>query len=71
MHTGDLATMDDEGYLNIVGRSKDHDQSAAARRFIPREVEEYLYSHEAVADVQVIGVPGREAMARRSAPGWS
>ena len=56
MHTGDLATMDDEGYLNIVGRSKDM-ISRGGEKVFPREVEEYLYSHEAVADVQVIGVP--------------
>jgi fatty-acyl-CoA synthase len=56
MHTGDLATMDDEGYLNIVGRSKDM-VIRGGENVYPREVEEFLYTHEAIADVQVIGVP--------------
>ncbi|HEX5900835.1 MAG TPA: AMP-binding protein [Solirubrobacteraceae bacterium] len=56
MHTGDLATMDDEGYLNIVGRSKDM-IIRGGENIYPREVEEFLYSHEDIADVQVIGVP--------------
>jgi fatty-acyl-CoA synthase len=56
MHTGDLATMDDEGYLNIVGRSKDM-VIRGGENVYPREIEEFLYSHEAIADVQVIGVP--------------
>ena len=56
MHTGDLATMDDEGYVNIVGRSKDM-ISRGGEKIFPREVEEFLYTHSAVADVQVIGVP--------------
>ena len=56
MHTGDLATMDDEGYVNIVGRSKDM-ISRGGEKIFPREVEEYLYTHEAIEDVQVIGVP--------------
>jgi len=66
MHTGDLATMDDEGYLNIVGRIKDM-IIRGGENLYPREVEEYLYSHPDVADVQVIGVPdvryGEELMA--------
>lgn len=56
MHTGDLATMDTEGYLNIVGRIKDM-VIRGGENVYPREVEEFLYSHPKVADVQVIGVP--------------
>jgi fatty-acyl-CoA synthase len=56
MHSGDLATMDDEGYLNIVGRSKDM-VIRGGENVYPREIEEFLYSHEGIADVQVIGVP--------------
>ena len=56
MHTGDLATMDDEGYLNIVGRSKDM-VIRGGENVYPREVEEFLYTHPDVADVQVVGVP--------------
>jgi fatty-acyl-CoA synthase len=66
MHTGDLATMDDEGYVRIVGRIKDM-VIRGGENVYPREVEEFLYSHDAVADVQVIGVPdaryGEELMA--------
>ena len=66
MHTGDLATMDDEGYLNIVGRIKDM-IIRGGENLYPREVEEFLYAHPAIADVQVIGVPddryGEELMA--------
>jgi fatty-acyl-CoA synthase len=56
MHTGDLATMDEEGYLNIVGRSKDM-VIRGGENVYPREVEEFLYTHEAVRDVAVFGVP--------------
>ena len=56
MHTGDLATMDDEGYLNIVGRIKDM-VIRGGENVYPREIEEFLYTHPAVADVQVVGVP--------------
>ncbi len=56
MHTGDLATMDDDGYLKIVGRSKDM-IIRGGENVYPREVEEFLYTHEAVADVQVVGLP--------------
>jgi fatty-acyl-CoA synthase len=56
MHTGDLATMDDEGYLNIVGRSKDM-VIRGGENVYPREIEEFLYALEGVADVQVLGVP--------------
>ena len=66
MHTGDLATMDDEGYLRIVGRSKDM-IIRGGENVYPREIEEYLYTHPDVADVQVVGVPdlryGEEAAA--------
>ena len=66
MHTGDLATMDDEGYVNIVGRIKDM-IIRGGENIYPREVEEFLYGHPDVADVQVIGVPsekyGEEVMA--------
>jgi fatty-acyl-CoA synthase len=66
MHTGDLATMDDEGYVNIVGRIKDL-VIRGGENVYPREVEEFLYTHPQVADVQVIGVPderyGEELMA--------
>ncbi len=56
MHTGDLATMDAEGYVNIVGRSKDM-IIRGGENVYPREIEEFLYGHPAVRDVQVIGVP--------------
>ena len=56
MHTGDLATMDAEGYVNIVGRSKDM-VIRGGENLYPREIEEFLYSHPDVADVQVVGVP--------------
>jgi fatty-acyl-CoA synthase len=56
MHTGDLAVMDDAGYLNIVGRIKDL-VIRGGENVYPREVEEFLYRHEAIEDVQVIGVP--------------
>jgi len=66
MHTGDLATMDDEGYVNIVGRIKDM-IIRGGENIYPREIEEYLYGHPDVSDVQVIGVPsaryGEEVMA--------
>jgi fatty-acyl-CoA synthase len=56
MHTGDLAEMDEGGYLNIVGRIKDM-VIRGGENVYPREVEEFLYSHPAIEDVQVIGVP--------------
>jgi fatty-acyl-CoA synthase len=59
MHTGDLATMDAEGYLNIVGRIKDM-VIRGGENIYPREIEEFLYTHPAVADVQVIGVPDQK-----------
>jgi fatty-acyl-CoA synthase len=66
MHTGDLAVMDADGYVNIVGRIKDM-IIRGGENVYPREVEEYLYTHSAIEDVQVIGVPdakyGEEIMA--------
>jgi fatty-acyl-CoA synthase len=66
MHTGDLATMDDEGYVNIVGRIKDM-IIRGGENVYPREIEEFLYTHPDIVDVQVIGVPdakyGEEIMA--------
>jgi len=56
MHTGDLAIMDEEGYVRIVGRIKDM-IIRGGENVYPREVEEFLYGHPAVADVQVVGVP--------------
>jgi fatty-acyl-CoA synthase len=56
MHTGDLAVMDEEGYLNIVGRIKDM-VIRGGENIYPREVEEFLYAHPQIEDVQVIGVP--------------
>jgi fatty-acyl-CoA synthase len=56
MHTGDLAVMDDEGYLSIVGRIKDM-VIRGGENVYPREIEEFLYSHPDVVDAQVIGVP--------------
>ena len=56
MHTGDLAVMDAAGYLNIVGRIKDM-VIRGGENVYPREVEEFLYTHPSIEDVQVIGVP--------------
>jgi len=66
MHTGDLATMDSDGYVNIVGRIKDM-IIRGGENVYPREIEEYLYSHPDIVDAQVIGVPderfGEQVMA--------
>ena len=66
MHTGDLATMDAQSYVNIVGRIKDL-VIRGGENVYPREIEEFLYRHPDIADVQVIGVPdekyGEELMA--------
>ena len=66
MHTGDLAVMDDEDYVNIVGRIKDM-IIRGGENVYPREVEEFLYTHRDIVDVQVIGVPdvryGEQVMA--------
>ncbi|MDR2992188.1 MAG: AMP-binding protein [Burkholderiaceae bacterium] len=56
MHTGDLATIDAEGYVNIVGRIKDM-VIRGGENLYPREIEEFLYRHPKVQDVQVVGVP--------------
>ena len=56
MHTGDLATIDEEGFCNIVGRIKDV-VIRGGENVYPREVEEYLYTHPEIQDVQVFGVP--------------
>ncbi|HWF56617.1 MAG TPA: AMP-binding protein [Solirubrobacteraceae bacterium] len=56
MHTGDLATMDDDGYVRIVGRIKDM-IIRGGENVYPREIEEFLYTHPQIADVQVVGVP--------------
>ena len=58
MHTGDLATMDAEGYVNIVGRIKDM-VIRGGENVYPREIEEFLYHHPKVQDVQVVGVPDK------------
>ncbi|HEX9038242.1 MAG TPA: AMP-binding protein [Ktedonobacterales bacterium] len=66
MHTGDLATMDSDGYVNIVGRLKDM-IIRGGENVYPREVEEFLFTNPKISDVQVIGVPdakyGEELMA--------
>lgn len=66
MHTGDLAVMDEEGYVQIVGRIKDT-IIRGGENIAPREIEEFLMTHQGVVDVQVIGVPdakyGEEVMA--------
>jgi fatty-acyl-CoA synthase len=66
MHSGDLATMDERGYVRIVGRIKDM-VIRGGENVYPREIEEFLYTHPDIADVQVIGVPderyGEELMA--------
>ena len=66
MHTGDLATVDDDGYVKIVGRIKDMVLRGGENIF-PREVEEFLYTVPGISDVQVVGVPdvkyGEELMA--------
>ena len=66
MHTGDLAVMDDDGYVSIVGRIKDM-IIRGGENIYPREIEEFLHGLPGVADAQVIGVPseryGEEVMA--------
>ena len=56
MHTGDLATLDENGYCNIVGRLKDM-VIRGGENIFPREIEDFLYRHPKVQDVQVVGVP--------------
>ena len=67
MHTGDLATIDAEGYCNIVGRLKDM-VIRGGENIYPREIEEFLYTHPAIAEVQAFGVPDTPT-ARSSASG--
>ena len=66
MHTGDIAVMDEDGYSNITGRIKDM-IIRGGENIYPREIEEFLYAHPEISDVQVIGVPsekyGEEVMA--------
>jgi fatty-acyl-CoA synthase len=66
MHSGDLAVMDEHGYVNIVGRIKDM-IIRGGENIYPREIEEYLHTHAAISEAQVIGVPsakyGEEVMA--------
>ncbi|MBV0934652.1 AMP-binding protein [Marinobacterium weihaiense] len=59
MHTGDLAIMDDEGYIQIVGRIKDM-VIRGGENVYPKEIEEFLYTHPAVSEVQVTGVPDKK-----------
>jgi len=59
MHTGDLAVIDDEGYCNIVGRIKDM-VIRGGENIYPREIEEFLYAHPKVLDVQVVGIPDQK-----------
>lgn len=56
MHSGDLAVMDEDGYVQIVGRNKDM-IIRGGENVYPREIEEFLYTHERVAEVQVVGIP--------------
>jgi fatty-acyl-CoA synthase len=66
MHTGDLATMDENGYVNIVGRLKDL-IIRGGENVYPREIEEFLHTHPLISEAQVIGIPsaryGEEVMA--------
>ena len=55
MHTGDIAVMDDDGYLSITGRIKDM-VIRGGENIYPREIEEFLYSHPDIVDAQVVGV---------------
>jgi len=59
MHTGDLATMDENGYCNIVGRIKDM-VIRGGENVYPREIEEFLYRHPKIKDVQVVGLPDKK-----------
>lgn len=56
MHTGDLATMDEDGYIQIVGRIKDM-VIRGGENIYPKEIEEFLYTHPAIEDVQITGIP--------------
>lgn len=59
LHTGDLAVMDENGYFKITGRIKDM-IIRGGENIYPKEIEEFLYTHPAVKDVQVIGVPSKQ-----------
>ena len=59
MHTGDIGVMDDDGYVAITGRIKDM-VIRGGENIYPREIEEFLYTHPDIADVQVIGVPDQK-----------
>lgn len=59
LHTGDLATMDKEGYCNITGRLKDM-IIRGGENIYPREIEEFLYTHPKIMDIQVVGVPSEK-----------
>lgn len=59
MHTGDLATMDEEGYIKVVGRSKDM-VIRGGENIYPVEIENYLYRHPKISDVQIVGVPDKK-----------
>jgi len=59
LHTGDLGTMDEDGYFNITGRIKDM-IIRGGENIYPKEIEEFLYTHPQISDVQVIGVPSKE-----------
>jgi fatty-acyl-CoA synthase len=59
LHTGDLASQDEEGYYKIVGRIKDM-IIRGGENIYPKEIEEYIYLHPSVSDVQVIGVPSKQ-----------
>jgi len=59
MHTGDLGVMDDDGYVQITGRIKDM-VIRGGENIYPREIEEFLYTHPDIQDVQVVGVPDQK-----------
>ena len=59
MHTGDLATMDDQGYIRIVGRIKDM-VIRGGENIYPKEIEDFLYTHPDISDVQVVGIPDQK-----------
>ncbi len=59
LHSGDLATCDENGYYKVVGRIKDM-IIRGGENIYPKELEEFLYTHPAISDVQVVGVPSRE-----------
>ena len=68
MHTGDLGVMDDDGYVRITGRIKDM-VIRGGENIYPREIEEFLYTHPDIEDVQVVGVPDAKYGEELCAPG--